>query len=70
MPRGYFAWEAAGLRWLAEAGGAPVVEVLEVGEDHLDLPHLTAAPPTAAGAEELGRGLAVVHAAGIDLPTL
>lgn len=66
MPRGYFAWEAAGLRWLADAGGARVVEVLAVGEGHLDLPHLTAAPPTAEHAEQLGRGLAAVHAAGAD----
>ena len=26
-PPGYFAWEAAGLEWLRDAGGAPVVEV-------------------------------------------
>ena len=66
VPRGYFAWEAAGLRWLADAGGAAVVEVLDVGEDHLDLARLVPAPPTPAHAEELGRGLATVHRAGAD----
>ncbi|MFL6078483.1 MAG: fructosamine kinase family protein [Ornithinibacter sp.] len=66
-PPGYFTWEAAGLRWLADAaadGGATVVEVLDEGPHHLDLARLTPAPPTAAAAERLGRGLAVTHAAG------
>ena len=66
-PAGYPAWEAAGLRWLAEAsgaGGAAVVEVLDVGPAHLELRHLDPAPPTAAHARALGRGLAVTHAAG------
>ena len=66
-PRGYFAWEAAGLRWLAQAGrtgGAAVVEVLGQGEDHLDLAALAHATPTADAAEALGRGLAATHAAG------
>jgi fructosamine-3-kinase len=66
VPHGYFRWEAAGLRWLAEAGGAAVVEVVEVAEDHLDLPRLDPAPPTAEHAEELGRGLATVHRAGAE----
>jgi fructosamine-3-kinase len=66
VPRGYFAWEAAGLRWLAETGGAAVAEVLEVGEDHLDLPFLTSSAPTVSHAEDLGRTLAVVHGAGAD----
>lgn len=33
-PAGFFAAEAAGLRWLAEPGVIPVVEVLEVFEAH------------------------------------
>ncbi len=65
-PRGYFAWEAAGLRWLAAAGGAAVAEVLTVGDHHLDLPLLVAAAPSAAHAEELGRGLARTHGAGAE----
>jgi fructosamine-3-kinase len=66
VPGGYFGWEAAGLRWLAAAGGAGVAEVLDVGPHHLDLPFLEAAPPTPDAAEELGRGLARLHAAGAD----
>ena len=66
-PSGYVAWEAAGLRWLAEAregGGARVVEVYAVGADHLDLERLNPCQPTAAAAEDLGRALAHTHAAG------
>ena len=48
VPSGYFAWEAAGLRWLAAAeqdGGAAVVPVLEV-----DAPaHTTTPTRTPAG---------------------
>lgn len=66
-PAGFFACEAAGLRWLAEAhdvGGAAVVEVLGVGEDHLDLVQLTSAPPTRDAALAFGRALARTHDAG------
>ena len=66
-PPGYFGWEAAGLRWLADAeggGGATVVEVLDEGTHHLDLARLTPATPTVAAAERLGRGLAATHTAG------
>ena len=63
-PEGYFAWEAAGLRWLAAAGGAPVVEVVDVGSHHLDLRRLEPVRPSAAAAERLGRDLAATHAAG------
>lgn len=63
-PPGYFAWEAAGLRWLAAADGAAVVPVLDEGPDHLDLALLTPAAPTTEAAERLGRGLAATHAAG------
>ncbi len=61
---GYVAWEAAGLRWLAAAPGAPVVEVLAVGPTHLDLARLTSASPSAAAARALGAGLARTHDAG------
>ncbi|QKE83096.1 fructosamine kinase family protein [Arthrobacter sp. NEB 688] len=63
-PAGYFAWEAAGLRWLGAAGGAAVAEVLDAGPHHLELPLLDAAPPTPRAAEDLGRGLATLHAVG------
>ncbi len=64
-PPGYFAVEAAGLRWLAEApGGVRVVQPLSVHDDRLVLPRLPEVVPTAAAAEELGRRLARTHAAG------
>jgi fructosamine-3-kinase len=66
-PPGFFAFEAAGLRWLGEAtatGGAPVVEVLDVGERSISLARLTEVTPTSAAAEAFGRALATTHAAG------
>jgi fructosamine-3-kinase len=66
-PSGYFAWEAAGLRWLAEAspsGGTEVGEVIDVSDDALTLARIEAAAPTRRAAESFGRSLAVTHAAG------
>lgn len=63
-PRGYIAWEAAGLRWLAAADAVPVAEVLDIGADRLVLRRLTRSGPTRDGAEALGAGLARLHAAG------
>ena len=63
-PTGFFRCEAAGLDWLRAAGGVRVVEVLDVGEDHLDLVRLSPVDPTAAAARALGRALAVTHDAG------
>jgi fructosamine-3-kinase len=63
-PPGFFACEAAGLRWLADADAVPVVRVVDVADDRLDLERLVPAPPTADGARELGRGLARLHDAG------
>lgn len=63
-PAGFFACEAAGLRWLDVPGGPRVVRVLDVAPDHLDLERLRGARPTPAAARALGRGLAVVHDAG------
>ncbi|WP_329518653.1 fructosamine kinase family protein [Spirillospora sp. NBC_01491] len=61
---GVFAAEAAGLRWLAEAGpGSPVPAVLAVDDDLLVLPWLPSGPPTPEAAERLGRELAVLHTA-------
>jgi len=62
----FFAVEAAGLRWLAAAGAgaARVVEVLEVGPDHLTLERLRPARASRTAAEEFGRALARTHAAG------
>ena len=59
-----FATEAEGLRWLADAGGVRVAEVLAVGEDWLALRWIESGRLDAAGEEELGRGLAELHRAG------
>jgi fructosamine-3-kinase len=57
-----YATEAAGLRWLAAAGGLPVPAVLGLGTEVLVLEWV---PEGARGdAAALGRGLAAVHAAG------
>ncbi|MFD2461656.1 fructosamine kinase family protein [Amycolatopsis samaneae] len=56
--------EAAGLRWLAEPGVVPV-PVVRGGDAHwLVLDRVTAGSPGPAAAEDLGRGLAALHAAG------
>jgi fructosamine-3-kinase len=61
---GEYAAEAAGLHWLGEPGVLPVPRVLEVAQGHLALEWIEPGRLTPAGAEELGRGLAAVHAAG------
>ncbi|EYT49175.1 fructosamine kinase family protein [Brachybacterium muris] len=63
-PAGFFETEAAGLRWLAEPGVVPVVEVLEVQENALHLERLDPAPPSAAAARAFGERLAALHDAG------
>ena len=55
--------EAAGLRWLAEAG-ARVPAILDEAPDRLVLQRIEPGRLTAAGEEDLGRMLARVHAAG------
>jgi len=64
-PTGYFAWEAAGLRWLAGVdGGVPCAEVVSVGATSLTLRRLGSASPSAEAAEAFGAQLAVTHDAG------
>lgn len=68
-PAGFFAVEAAGLQWLAEAendGGVAVARVLHVNEYELELEQVISEPPTPWGAEQLGERLAVTHARGAD----
>ena len=61
---GEYAAEAAALRWLAEPGAVRVPAVLEAGERFLALEWIEAGRLSARGEEELGRGLARLHAAG------
>jgi fructosamine-3-kinase len=65
-PDGFFAAEAAGLRWLAAAtGGPPVPEVLGQDRELLVLPWLpTDADTSPATVERFGRELAALHAVG------
>lgn len=65
-PPGFFAAEAHGLAWLAEAGGAPVPEVLAVDDDCLLVTWIETAPATAETAEGFGRSLAITHRAGAN----
>jgi fructosamine-3-kinase len=62
--RAAIAAEAAGLRWLAEAGGAPVPAVLESDGGRLVTELVPSGSPDARAAEELGRALARTHTAG------
>jgi fructosamine-3-kinase len=59
-----YAAEAAGLHWLAEAGAVRTPPVLGVAPGYLALAWIEPGRLDVAGAEELGRGLARLHAAG------
>jgi fructosamine-3-kinase len=62
---GEYATEAAGLAWLGAApGGLRVPAVLAATDDLLALAWIDAGRLDAEGEEELGRGLARLHAAG------
>lgn len=65
-PAGFFAAEAAGLRWLAAARRVPVVEVRAVREDGLDLERLEETGASARAARRLGADLARLHDAGAE----
>jgi fructosamine-3-kinase len=56
--------EAAGLAWLAVPGGPPVPAVLELDRGRLVTECVAAGRPSASAAAQLGRRLAVLHAAG------
>lgn len=64
VPAGFFAAEAAGLRWLAEAEAVPVPEVLAQLDTMLVLEWVEPGDPLPATAEQLGRDLAALHRAG------
>lgn len=64
-PAGFFACEAAGLRWLgAVDSGVPCVEVVGHDDTSLTLRRLDLAQPNGSHAQEFGRRLARTHAAG------
>ena len=62
----FFEVEAAGLRWLADAGprAARIVEVIDVSPEQIVLARLEQARATRAAAADFGRALAITHAAG------
>ncbi len=61
---GEYAAEAAGLAWLAEPGQLRTPQVLDVHDEYLALEWIAPGRLDEAGAELLGRGLALTHAAG------
>ncbi|MBS2963277.1 fructosamine kinase family protein [Actinocrinis puniceicyclus] len=61
---GFLASEAAGLRWLREAEGVLVPEVLGVSDSLLVTTWIAPGRATRQGAEEFGRQLATLHARG------
>ncbi|WP_372734781.1 fructosamine kinase family protein [Nocardioides sp.] len=63
-PAGFFAAEARGLRWLAEAGGAAVPEVLAVDEGCLIIRWVEPGKASAEAAAAFGQALAITHQAG------
>lgn len=60
-PPAYYRIEAAGLDWLRVPAGPPVPEVLTVAADRLVLQRVSTLAPTAAGCEDFGRRLALLH---------
>ena len=63
-PADFFEAEAHGLRWLAEAGGVNVPEVLAVDHECLIVRWVEPGKNNADGAAAFGRALAATHAAG------
>jgi fructosamine-3-kinase len=64
-PDGFFACEAAGLRWLSDVdGGVPCAQVVAVDAASLTLRRLHPARPSRDAASQFGRRLAVTHDAG------
>ena len=63
-PDDFFATEAQGLRWLGEAAGVAVPDVLAAETDCLVLSWVEPGRPNAEAAERLGRDLATTHRFG------
>ena len=65
-PPEFFESEAAGLRWLRDAGALAVPDVLAVGRHFLALEWVDPGRRQAHTDDELGRGLARLHRAGAE----
>lgn len=65
-PDGFFAREAAGLRWLADADAVAVPDVLAVADDALVLRWVEPGRAGADAADRFGAELARLHGAGAD----
>ncbi len=63
-PPCFFEAEAAGLSWLAAAGGARVVRVVDVSPGRIELERVPPARPGPDAARRFGADLAVTHDAG------
>jgi fructosamine-3-kinase len=66
-PSGFFALEAAGLRWLSVEEGVPCARVVAYDERSLTLERLESVSPTRDAARDFGARLAVTHGAGAPL---
>jgi len=66
-PQGFFALEAAGLRWLAVEGGVPCARVIAHDERTLTLVRLYSVAASRDAARDFGSRLAVTHDAGAVL---
>lgn len=63
-PEGFFEAEAAGLAWLAAAGGARIAGVLAAGPGWIELERIHETRPDRAAAAAFGAALARTHLAG------
>lgn len=63
-PAGFFEAEAAGLEWLADAGGVRTAGVVAVSPGTIELERIEEEPPARPAARAFGAALARTHAAG------
>lgn len=63
-PAGFFAAEAAGLSWIADASAIPTPEIIAVSDVMLVLEWVPPGSPTPAAAAQLGHDLAALHRSG------
>ncbi len=66
QPDAQFAWEAAGLRWLAEADGVRIVRVLDVTDRSITEERVHSHAASRQAAEQFGRHLQRTHVAGAE----